>query len=34
MAIELRSETAKSLIAELERKYIWWQPVGVSLLKQ
>jgi len=28
MAIELRSETAKSLIAELERKYIWWQPVG------
>ena len=28
MAIELRSDAARSLIAELERKYIWWEPVG------
>jgi hypothetical protein len=28
MAIDLRSDAARSLIAELERKYIWWQPVG------
>jgi hypothetical protein len=28
MAIDLRSDPARSLIAELERKYVWWQPVG------
>jgi hypothetical protein len=28
MAIELPSNIAKNLVAELERKYIWWPPVG------
>jgi hypothetical protein len=28
MAIELRSNIATSLVAELEKKYVWWAPVG------
>src|SRR4030081_3105836 len=28
MAIELPSNIAKNLVAALERKYIWWPPVG------
>jgi hypothetical protein len=28
MAIELRSNIATNLIAELEKKYVWWSPVG------
>lgn len=28
MAIDIRGDIAKSLVAELEKKYVWWPPVG------
>jgi hypothetical protein len=28
MAIEHPGDAASGLIAELGRKYIWWQPIG------
>jgi hypothetical protein len=28
MAIEQASDAATTLIAELGRKYIWWEPIG------
>jgi hypothetical protein len=28
MALEHTGDAAKDLIAELRRKYIWWEPIG------
>ena len=28
MAIDIRGDIARSPVAELEKKYVWWAPVG------